>query len=173
MFRVSPPCRTARTTCPKSRCWFNTQDYLAAVCSGAYPIKCVKYFLFVLHARVRLFPPFVLGRLYHGLCSVNLTFSFCDPFRQLTRVAGRTWQESRRQEDRLRNFLSPAPSSSLHLARSHRQQALMLPVIPGTSIHSWLHGDFQFLWTDVLSSTGQSTSCLEPPAQRFSSTLDR
>ena len=144
-----------------------------AVCSGAYPIKCVEYFLFVLHARVRLFPPFVLGRLYHGLCSVNLTFLFCDHFRQLTRVAGRTWQESRRQEDRLRNFLSPAPSSNLCLTSSHRQQALMLPVTPGTSIHSWLHGDFQFLWTDVLSSMGQSTSCLEPLAQRFSSTLYR
>ena len=49
LFRVSPPCRTAWTTCPKSRCQFNSQDYLAAVCPGAYPIKCVEYFLFVLH----------------------------------------------------------------------------------------------------------------------------
>ena len=126
---------------------------------GIFPLCCAH--------RVRLFPPFVLGRLHRGLCSVNLTFSFCDPFRQPTREAGRTWQESRRQEESLRNFLSPAPSSSLHLTSSHRQQGLVLPVTSGTSIYSWLHGDFQFLWTEVLSSMGQSTSCLEPPAQRF------
>ena len=67
--------------------------------------------------RVRLFPPFFLGRLYHGLCSVSLTL-FCDPFRQLTRVAGRSWQESRRQEERLRKLLPPAPSQQPQATRA-------------------------------------------------------
>ena len=117
--------------------------------------------------RVRLFPPFFLGRLYHGLCSVSLTL-FCDPFRQLTRVAGRTWEESRRQEERLRSFLPPAPRQQPQATRTGAP--IVTPARPSTAgcteISSVFGQRYYHPWARAPAAWG-------PLPRGLSSTLER